>query len=88
MYYSICPALIVPIPALIIPCPSISNLLANIFPITLAAHVPNNMPKILPFCSIVSFSIASLTLSVNIPDSERALTLFVITFFVLLKLLV
>ena len=57
------PALIVPSQVAIVPSPAlITPLPVNRFPNKLASNIPNNIPRIPPFCSFASFWIVSLTL--------------------------
>ena len=57
------PALTIPSPAHIIPFPPVNKL-----PNKLAPNVPSNILKNPPFCSLVSFLIALLTLFKKIPE--------------------
>ena len=64
-------ALIVPLPALIVPSPALIVLLPGYrFPNKLAPKVCNNISRIPPFCSFVSFLIVSLTSFINKSDSS------------------
>ena len=47
------------------PCPGILALPANIFPIKLAANVPNNLPGNRPLFCFTSFYIVLLTSFIN-----------------------
>ena len=58
------PGIIVPSPALITPFPF------NTFPNILAANIPNNIRRNLPFYSFASFIIVLLILFINNPDSS------------------
>ena len=67
------PVSIIPTPALITP------LSDNAFTNILAANVPNNIGRNLPFCSFVSFLIAPLIPFINNPDFSSHLTTFIIS---------
>ena len=51
----------------------------NALPNKLAANVPNNIGRSLPFCSFVSFLIFALIYFTSNPDSSNYLTIFVIS---------
>ena len=63
-------------------------LLVNIFPNKLALNVPKNIPRNPPFCSLTSFRIVSQTPFNNKPESSRDLTIFLMSSFHHLILLV
>ena len=67
------PTLSVPSPALI------ASLPVNRFPNKITSSVPDNMPRIPPFCYFASVSIVLLTPYINKPFSLRDLVIFLIS---------
>ena len=57
------------------------------FPNRLATKVPTNIPRNPPFFSLNSFLIVSLTLFIDHSDSSKGLTVLMISFISLLKII-
>ena len=81
-FFTPSPVRTIPSPARTIPSPArtIPFLPDYKFPNKLAPKVPNNIDKNPPFCSLVLFSIVSVTPSNKIPEFSNASIMFIMSF--------
>ena len=73
------PVLVVPSATFVTFCPGILGFLASIFPNTLAAYVPDSIPRNPPFCSFVLFTNISPTPFISKSNSLRDSTILMIS---------